>query len=415
MVRELDLDEFLAEGAKGDGAECEPWWCDPKTIPPREFLYSRHFIRKDISATIGAGGRGKTSNSHVEAVSMAVGRNLMTGQELPAPLRVLILNGEETQDELDRRLAAVCQRHGISQADLSRRLFVRSVRAKPPRFATLVRGEAVLNQEALSALEAEIRANAIDIFILDPLISFHRVRENINEDMDLLIKEGFGGVASRTNSAGELLHHPGKPKPGAAENTVEDARGASAIIWAVRNARVFNFMTPDEAGKLGIPEDRRRRHIRISNGKANVGPLGKAEWITIQVEILPNGDEVACASRWSPPNPFDGISSTDMELARQLAQTGAYRADPRSPKWFGYALAEQLHIPITYRGDNDAKDIARLKSIIKTWLKNKALKIEIRKDDERKDREFIVAGSFASRTDPTGDNPHFADDDITLQ
>src|SRR5262249_39067536 len=41
--------------------EAEPWWRDPATIPPREFLYGRHLVRKDISATIGAGGRAKTT------------------------------------------------------------------------------------------------------------------------------------------------------------------------------------------------------------------------------------------------------------------------------------------------------------------------------------------------------------------
>lgn len=80
------------------------------------------------------------------------------------------------------------------------------------------------------------------------------------------------------------------------------SRPDSALLWAVRSARVFNFMTPDEAAKLGITEDDRRRHVRIANGKANMGPLGKAEWIKIEVENLPNGDEVACSSRWIAPN-----------------------------------------------------------------------------------------------------------------
>ena len=108
--------------------------------------------------------------------------------------------------------------------------------------------------------------------MLDPFISFHSVLENDNGCMDLLLKEGLGGIASRTDSAGEVFHHPGKPKPGQADTTVEDARGASAIIWAVRSARVLNFMTVEEAAKLGIGEDERRLHIRTANGKANMDP-----------------------------------------------------------------------------------------------------------------------------------------------
>jgi hypothetical protein len=68
--------------------DCEPWSRDPATIPPREFLYGRHFIRKNIGATIGAGGRLKTSHGLFEAIEMAAGRNLTTGEQHD-PLRVL--------------------------------------------------------------------------------------------------------------------------------------------------------------------------------------------------------------------------------------------------------------------------------------------------------------------------------------
>src|SRR5262245_9631003 len=165
------------------------------------------------------------------------------------------------------------------------------------RFATMVQSTATLNQTALEQLANFIQDKQLDVWMLDPWISFHSVNENSNPDMDLVIKEGLKQIAATTNPAGEIFHHPGKPKPGVQDTTVEDARGASAIIWAVRSARVFNFMTPDEATKLGIPEEHRRRHIRIANGEANMGPLGQAQWSTIEVETLPTGDEVAC------PNP----------------------------------------------------------------------------------------------------------------
>jgi AAA domain len=398
-------------GERAIELECEPWARDPATIPPREFLYGRHFIRKNIGATIGAGGRLKTSHGLFEAIEMVVGRNLTTGEQHD-PLRVLCLNAEEDQDELDRRVAAICQRYDISEEQLGGRLFVKSVRDQPLRLAILVRGVPTLNRPALVALARLIKRKKADVFMLDPWVSFHAVNENTNTDMDLIIKQGLGSIASKTNSAGEIFHHPGKPKPGQAETTVEDARGASAIIWAVRSARVFNFMTPDEAAKLGITEDDRRRYVRISNGKANMTPLGKAEWVKIEVENLPNGDEVACSSRWKPPNPFDGVSTTDMATGAELAATGAHRADSRSPEWFGYALADLLHIPVSYGADNNAKDLARLNTIIKTWLKNKVLKIEARTDDTRRERKFIVPGSAAPHAKP---NSPFDDDEITLQ
>src|SRR5262249_4516157 len=158
-------------------------------------------------------------------------------------------------------------------------------------------------------------------------------RENINEDMDLVIKEGLGGIAQRTHTAIEIFHHPGKPKPGQAETTVDDARGASAIINAVRAARVLNFMAPAEATQLGIVEESRRLHVRIANGRANMGPLGKADWMKIAVENLPNGDQVACAPSWKPPDAFEGVSTADVEWCRNVAQGGAARWDVQSQEW----------------------------------------------------------------------------------
>jgi hypothetical protein len=396
--------------------DIRPWWRDPTEIPPREVLYGRHYIRKSIGASIGAGGRMKTTHSLFEAVEAAVGRDLTTNEPLPSgPLHVLCLNAEEDQDELDRRVAAICQRYKIDEDALGGRLFVKSVREKPLRLATTVQGVATLNQSALDTLATYITRNGIDIFMLDPWISFHAVNESSNPDMDLVIKEGLGTVATRTNSAGEIFHHPGKPKPGQAETTVEDGRGASAILWAVRSARVFNFMSPEEAAKLGISEDHRRRHIRITNGKANMGPIGKAEWIQIEVEKLPNGDEVAFSSRWQPPDPFEGVSSDHVETVRQLVRTGEYRADTRSPEWVGYAIAKALDIPVCYGADNDPKDMARLRAIVQKWLKINILKIETRRDGNRRERKFIVIDQGVSECGTTAADIFPIDDGGLLQ
>ena len=275
-------------------------WRDPKEIPPRQFLFGRHYARRNIGATIGGGGRGKTTLGLTEFVGMASGRNLLTCEKIE-PLRVWGLNAEEDQDELDRRVAAICKLYNVTEADCGGRLFVQSVQEKPIRFAGLVKGVPALDRDALDQFEREIKKKKIDVFGLDPWVSFHSLNESDNGHMDLVLKDGLKAVASRTETAGEIFHHPGKPKPGQVENTVEDARGASAIIWAVRSARVLNFMIPVEATKLGIAEDDRRLHVRISNGKANMGPLGKASWFKLEVENLPNGDEIACASPWKPP------------------------------------------------------------------------------------------------------------------
>src|SRR6188768_2915879 len=55
-----------------------PWtFVDPSTIPPRAWLYGRHYIRKYVSVTVSPGGVGKTSKSIAEALAMATGRDLL--------------------------------------------------------------------------------------------------------------------------------------------------------------------------------------------------------------------------------------------------------------------------------------------------------------------------------------------------
>jgi hypothetical protein len=384
-----------------------PWWRDPATIPARQFLYGRHYIRRAIGATIAAGGRGKTTLSVLEAVTMAGGFHFTTRESLPGgPLRVWLINGEEEQDELDRRVAGVCQHYRISEADLGGRLYAQSVRDRPMRLVVMDRGQPAINTAVIEQMIDFIKRNKIDVFMADPLVSFHDVPENDNSAMDKVIKQGFGAVSGRTNSAGEVFHQPGKPKQGQTETVVEDGRGASAILWAVRSARVLNFMTPGDAERLGMSDEERKLHIRIANGKANMAPLGKSKWMKMVVEPLPNGDQVAVGTWWKPPDPFQDVTPAHRELAAKLAATGEYRADRRSPKWFGYALAEHLGLDVSHSGSNSPQDIAKLKAIIGTWQKNKVFEVKKKPDADGKKRDFIVPGTCQ----PAARTGHQADD-----
>jgi AAA domain len=391
---------------------------EPGLIPRREFLYGKHYIRGAVGSSIGAPGRLKSTTVLTEIVGMAVGRDLMSGQPLSSgPLRAAYLNGEEVQEELDRRVAAICQRFDIEPEDCGGRLWVLSTREKPIRLAVRgPRGDATVQQNLVDALRGWCDRNEIDALAIDPLISFHAVRETDNGDMDLVCKEAFGAIAGKDRAV-DLVHHPRKLAPGESNTTVDDARGASAILGAVRVARTFNFMTTAEASQLGIHEDDRRRHVRIENGKNNPGPIGKAHWVKIETENLPNGDEVACSTLWTPPNPFDGVTASDLKVVQRLVQGGAFRTDSQSPEWLGWWMADNLpHLNIKTRHSDKPRDkaeVARLNSILKTWVKNQALDIETRQDDKRRDRNFFNSGK---PIEPTTASTFEGDDDqISLQ
>src|SRR5262249_60959270 len=60
-------------------------WPDPARIPPRQFLFGGHYIRKAVSATVGSGGRGKTTLGATRGVRLACGGGLRPKQKKTPP------------------------------------------------------------------------------------------------------------------------------------------------------------------------------------------------------------------------------------------------------------------------------------------------------------------------------------------
>jgi hypothetical protein len=373
---------------------------DAAKIPRREWLYGKYYIRGVVSATLGAPGRLKSTVSITDAISMASGLDLMDGKK-PLPcgaIKVAYINGEENQDELDRRFTAICQRYRLGHNDYYGRIWIISTRDKPLRLAVSGKGgTGVIAEDVVSGIETWCNTEGIDALIFDPVVSFHRVRENDNGDMDVLYKEGFGRLAGKTRAV-DLVIHPRKPAPGAINTTMEDLRGGGSQEGAIRAARILNFMSTAEADQLGIDDEHRRLHVKIDGGKNNPGPIAKATWVKIETEDLPNGDTVAVATPWNPPNPFDGVTTAQMHECRKVAQGGAFRADSQSPDWIGYAVAKVLDIDISPDNKKHNKEgRAKVSQVVKTWMKNEVFDIEDREDSKRKPRKFVIPGNWREK------------------
>src|SRR5262249_58260039 len=127
----------------------------------------------------------------------------------------------------------------------------------------------IVNQLLVDSLVANLKAHQIDALILDPFISTHGVPENDNGAIDQVAKE-LAGIAEAASCSIEVVHHVRKSN--GSELTVDDARGAVALIGAASSVRVLNPMTADEAGKAGIDPAQRRLYFRVDNGKANLSP-----------------------------------------------------------------------------------------------------------------------------------------------
>jgi hypothetical protein len=375
-------------------------------IKPRERLFG-NFVRKFVSVTVGRTKGGKTLKAIAEVLAMTTGKPLL-GIAPEKPLRVWYI-GEDPGEEIERRIAAVAMHYRIQAADIGNRLFIDSVLdGKLPRLriAEVKNRATVVNEaEVVNALIEGMKANAIDVLVLDPLIKFHGVPESDNPAMEAVVS-ALIQVATQTNSAVELLHHIRKQGAGTTNSaTIDDGRGATAVISAARSARVQNRMSSQEAMKAGIPEKERWRYFRVDS-EDNMAPPEADVWYRLASVTLPCGDSVGVVETWKFPDAFENITARDMETGAQLARTGEYRADSRAKNWYGLALARALNIPLIDKPEN----IAKIKSIIKKWTENEVLAVEERNDEKSRRREYIVPGPKAPtvRTDLNSDQDEAA-------
>jgi hypothetical protein len=105
-------------------------WMDPAAIPPRRFIYGRHYIRQFASLTVSPGGVGKSSLVIAESLAMVTGKPLL-GIAPEERVKVWLLNGEDPDDENARRVMASVVHYGIKREEFEGRLFVDSGRRMP--------------------------------------------------------------------------------------------------------------------------------------------------------------------------------------------------------------------------------------------------------------------------------------------
>jgi hypothetical protein len=363
-------------------------WRHPSTIPPRQFVYGRHMTRGFLGVTLAPGGLGKSSLVLAESVAMASQRPLL-GIQTPKPRRVWYVNLEDPRVEVERRIAAICLHYAVKPEEIEDRLFFDG-REIEIITASQTKTGAVISTPIVEALKSTLVAGGFDALIVDPFISSHRVSENDNPAIDAIAKT-LGRIAGETNSAIELVHHV--RKTGGAEITIEDGRGASALIDASRSARVLNRMTEKEAEAAGVG-DQRKFHFRVDSGKATLAPpVSKASWFRLENVDLGNAvgddnqDQVGVVTPWKWPDAFEGVTISDFDRVKARIREGRWRENNQAKDWAGIAVAEVLALDISQKGDR-----ARIAAMLKTWIKNGALVVVDGEDDKRRQRKFIEAG-----------------------
>ena len=339
-----------------------------RSVQPRKWLYGRHLIEGYVSATVSAGGAGKTTLELIEAVAMASGRDLI-GAQSTEPIKVWHYNLEDPLDELYRRVWAICEHFKVPPAELEGQLFLDSGRDR--KLVVAGREGEPVELSAVSDLTHEMTEKGIQVLQVDPFVKVHQLDENNNPEIDFVCSI-FADIAQATGGCVDLVHHIRKAPTGvmAQPGNIDMARGASALSGAVRAARTLSVMTEREAETLGILVDRRHWFVRVDDAKANMSaPVSGAQWFERESIELPNadigGDSVGVFSNWSPPDPFDGLSTQAARAALLRIREGLedgqryqMKASRNSKRWAGAVLVEEG----AEVSPNDAKQI------LKAWV-----------------------------------------------
>lgn len=387
-TRESFLNELQKlETAAQQSISATPFtWLDPTKIPPREWLYDEHFIRNYLSTTLAPGGVGKSSLVLTEALAMVSGKPLL-GAKPNARLRVWYWNGEDPLDELHRKVMATALHYCLAEEDL-KGLFLGSGREIGIQIATSSREGVKIATPTVDAVIRTLSENQIDVLIVDPFVTTHTVNENDNAAMQAVVRQ-FADIAQAADCSIELVHHTRKTSGN--DVTVEDGRGASAMLAAVRSARVLNRMTKPESDRFGV--DNPRQFFRTENGKANLRlPADKADWFQLTSVPLGNGDYVGVVSTWKPPDPFEELSTRDLFNAQsEVAKGGPWRRHRSAHDWVGKPIADALGWDLEQKGV-----AARVEAVLKIWISNGAfVEYTERERKKRQEKQFVRVGQLA--------------------
>ena len=363
---------------------------DALTLPRREWVYGYDYIKKYISVTASAGGIGKTSAIIVEALAIATGKDLL-GTNVKQQSNVWVINLEDPISEMQMRTIAAMQHYGLTPDDIKGRLFMDGEDTMQITLAAESRDGLIPNNDLLAFITRKIKENNIGVVIIDPFVSAHLVNENNNGSIQAVVAM-LRKLARDTNSSVQLVHHIRKTNGDDA--TIDSVRGAGSLIGAARAARVINRITPEDAMALGVDEHEALGIFRVDDGKANLAPPSdKATYRRMQSVEIANGEHIGVATEFKLPDLFDGVTATNArnvqaKVNEAEANQTPYRASVQAANYVGHAVAEELNLDW-----DKEKDKAKIKAIVKQWVKTNVLKTaEVHDTRQGRDVAAIIVG-----------------------
>ena len=357
-------------------------------IPHRQWLYGRHLIRGFVTLLVAPGGTGKSSMLLAMCLELATGRSLL-GERIYQRCNAALLNLEDPQDEIDRRITALATHYGITNEEIEGRLFASPAEQVVTIAATAPDGSSVWHPHEKQIIE-RVRDERIGLLAVDPFAESHTLEENSNPQM-IQAAAAWRRVARAGDCAVILAHHVRKGQI----DSIEAARGAKALTDSARIGLLLSSMTEEDASDLGISLDDRLRYVRLDDAKANMSARApKASWFQLSSvtldnadAIYPKGDQVGVIEPWHPRTVWESMSVDDCNAVLDRIDAGflngARFVDSRrngGERWAGHVLIEVCGITE-----------GQAANVVKTWLANGVLvKSAYHEPGQRRERLGLV-------------------------
>jgi RecA/RadA recombinase len=355
-----------------------PFPIDAKSLPRRPWLVPGLLLRGQVTLFVAPPGSGKSLLTLQLAMVCSCGIAEWSGWRPRGCYRTLIINVEEDETEMRRRLFGAALKMGIDQRHISGVLLAKAdsiVVAKADN-----RTKTVTATPMLDRIIETILVNKIDIVVVDPFAETFAGDENSNSELKwagVLWRE----VARRTKAAVILVHHAKKYAQHMAGD-MDAGRGGGSLAGVARIVATLFSMTEEEATTFKIDVEERSRFIRFDDAKANLSVLhAGARWFEKHSLGLGNAgdglpeDEVGVLVPWEAPDPFKTMTTMEANKILDLLKEGVKEDDGRptgdpysmerrggSKRWAGNVVQDVLQC-----------DEKAARKVLDAWLKNEVI------------------------------------------